>query len=206
MPKWEKSLTIGILFFIFSLTLFGVSQPSWMIKVAAVSFFVISMLFLVKILWDVAKDVVRVLSRKSVVAAAQTSSVRETIGVGAYVWKVLWPLMILAFLTGYALSLGNGTAQMEWKTFENSVEVVGIIWFFVVCSALWAAPMQQKLKPVGNVMIAAISLGLMIYGIVCACIASDHQGFLNGTFVALLGFIIPIAFLAKHTLARYAPF
>lgn len=93
MPKWEKSLTIGILFFGFSLTLFNLSSSDWVIRAAAVGFFVLSTLFLIRVLLDVVADVVGLIHQKSAGTAAQASGVRKLRNGGAYVWKALWPLM-----------------------------------------------------------------------------------------------------------------
>jgi hypothetical protein len=73
MPKWEKSLTIGILFFSFSLTLFSLSS-----KAAAVVFFSFSMLFLVRIVLDVVVGIVGHIHQKSAGTAPKASGVRES--------------------------------------------------------------------------------------------------------------------------------
>jgi len=210
MPKWEKSLSIGILFLTFSLTLFNISPSGWVIRYTAVGFFVLSTLLLIKVLWDVVADIVVRLRKKPAGIATQQSIVGKTGGLRAFVWEVLRVAMLLAFVLGYALALGRGTAQMEQKTLEDPVVVVGIIWFFLVFltwpAVSWAVAFPQKVKPQAAMLIAAISLGLLIYGIVIASTASDHQGFLHGTYLALFGFAIPIAVWARRTLARYSPF
>jgi hypothetical protein len=114
--------------------------------------------------------------------------------------------MILAFLLAFVLSLAKGTTQMKWDPLGHSIDVIGAIWFFVICMALFAAQMasipRDKLKPV----IAAVSAGPIICGIVVTSMASDYQHFLNGVFFVLFGLSILIAFGARDRLARYAPF
>jgi hypothetical protein len=210
MPGWEKSLTVGILFLTFSLTLFDISPSGWVIRDTALGFFVLSTLFLIKVLSDVVVALGAVLRSKPATTPAQASAVQRSTSLGPRIWELLRPVMLLAFLLGYGLALGRGTAQMERKSLESSVVVVGIIWFFLVCLAepavSLAVAFPQKVNRKAGLIIAAISLVLLIYGIVIASTAADHQGFLHGTYLALFGFAIPIAVCARRALARYSPF
>jgi hypothetical protein len=250
MPKWDKSLTIGILFLTFSLTLFDISSPGWVIRYAAEVFFGLSICFLIKVLHDVTRDLIKVLHDRVIdvikvlcggiknianvvyrividVVIVLCEIVKNiVIGIlrlrprsfrlrcprdwGTCVWENLRILMIAAFLTGYGLALGRGTAQMEPKSLEGSVVVVGIIWFFIVFLALPAVPLAaafpQKAGHKASVLIVVTSLGFLIYGIVLASTAADQQGLYHGIYLALFGFTLPISLLARHTLARYSPF
>jgi len=210
MPGWEKSLTVGILFLTFSLTLFDISPSGWVIRDTALGFFILSTLFLVKVLSDVFIALVAVFRSKPATTPAQASGVQSSTTLGPRIWELLRPVMLLAFLLGYGLALGRGTAQMERKSLEGSVVVVGIIWFFLVCLAepavSLAVAFPQKVNRKAGLLIAVLSLVLLIYGIVIASTAADHQGFLHGTYLALFGFAIPIAVWARRALARYSPF
>jgi hypothetical protein len=209
MPGWEKSLTVGVLFLTFSLTLFDISPSGWVVRDTALGFFVLSTLFLLKVLWDVVIATVAVVRSKPASALAQGSGVASSRTPGQRIWEGLRPAMLLAFFLGYWLALGRGTAQMERKSLESSVVVVGIIWLFLFFLAIPAVSLAvafpQKMNSTARVFIAAISLALVFCGIVVASTAG-HQNFLSGIYLVLFGLAIPIAVCVRSTLARYSPF
>jgi hypothetical protein len=99
---------------------------------------------------------------------------------------------------------------MKLKSLETPVVVIGSIWFFLICLAWYAVPLEAKfplkLEPQAKAFISVIALVLVIWGIVVASTAADYQGHLNGIFIILFGLAFPISGLARHTLARYSPY
>jgi hypothetical protein len=198
MPKWERFLSIGLLFLSFSLTLFNLSSLGLAAKAAAVGSFIISTLFLICIIVD------------SLLPSIEQSATRQTRADGwgnfaAKLWEALRLFMILAFIVLFVLSLGKGTAEMKWNPLGRSVVVVGVTWFFVICAAFLATLMPQgKLTRLGKVLYAILSLGIMVYGI--AQVLWDRQHLLNAVFLVIFGLTVAVAAIARQRLSRYAPF
>ncbi len=205
MPTQIKPLTLGILFLFFSLTLVSLPSPSWTSKATAVGTLVLSILLLMMILVNSLP-----LGRLPGISRFSASApVRNAIRFG---WYVLWPLTAAAYFIGYLLSLANGLIKAEQNLLSRTIEVVGVIWFFVICIVLFATIMPRgNLKPawlklVFWLLVIAISLSLIITGTIGACKALDFTGLLSGLFRVVTGVLVVVAAVTRDKWSRYAPF
>jgi hypothetical protein len=115
-------------------------------------------------------------------------------------------------LLTFFLSLANGLIKADQSLLSRTIEVVGIIWFFIICAVFFARIMPQGnikpdwLKPVFWLLVIAISLYLIITGTIGSYKALNFTNLLTDLFRAIIGVLLVVAALTKDKLAQYAPF
>jgi hypothetical protein len=129
-------LAVGIMFLSFALILFGLPSPSKLTKVTAVVIFMVSMLFMARI-------VVSVVLGDRWLFASFPSSARLRRGIRT-IWSSLWPIGMLAYLLVFVISLGNGTAKVQgWNPLGSLIVVIGAVWFYILLAVFLARAMTK---------------------------------------------------------------
>lgn len=104
--------------------------------------------------------------------------------------------------------MGDGLAKIERDLLGVSLEVVGIIWFFLLFMILLSSVMPHgNQKPLSYMVflggiVTILSVGLIIYGAIWTCQASTFKEQLAGLFHIVAGIAIIIAALKRDTLSQ----
>ena len=204
--KRSNHLGFGIMFLLFSLTLFGLPSPKGEVKAIAAIVLVISLLFMLSIIGTLIRSRFPNFFKFSSVSLLSNA-----------VRLLLWGFGIVVYLTGFVISLGNNTAQMkQWNPLGSSaMTIIGLIWCYIIIAVLATGAMdlsntqlsrRQLKSPRKRVVIwplvATISLALIIGGIVLACTNKP----LEGIEIVAAGVTFALAAVFKKELSRFAPF
>lgn len=204
--KSSNLLELGLVFLSFSLVLFGLASPNGRTEVIAVIVFIVSVLFMLRII------VVPI----SHYRLPFVSKVAHHVRLGDII-GTLWPLVMLVYLFNLVFPLGNGTSEMQtWSRFGSSVvTVVGLIWAYIIIAVFLAKKVftsehkgmiRIRKHSMLTIGVVVISLGFVISGIIVACTHKPSIDWTDYLLYMATGLTFLVAYQYKNELSSFAPF
>ncbi len=191
-----KPFSLGTLFFFFALALFGIESPSLTVQLVRLGLLVLSTCLLLMI---VGKSLLRE------AWISRLAGIRNRLPQWAepVCWMFLWPLTVTAYYLGHTIALGDGLSGIQRNPAGVSLEVIGIVWLFVIVMLLFAQmiasldAVSRYLKPV----MLSLSTPLIVYGAFHTATASSFDERLTGLYFIALALAISLASIHWRSLS-----